>query len=52
LLAKRPYKEAWPLDKAVLHLQDNANKQFEAEYVTALLESIDEIIGLYGGGIK
>ena len=48
LLARRPYKQSWPPDEAVSYMCENANKQFEAEYVTALLESIDEILGLYG----
>ena len=47
LLAKRPYKSEWPPEKVVSYMCENANKQFEAEYVTALLESIDEILGLY-----
>jgi len=47
LLAKRPYKEAWPPEKAVAFMCENSNKQFDAEYVTALLESIDEIRHLY-----
>jgi hypothetical protein len=28
-------------------MRENTDKQFEAEYVTALLESMDEIIALY-----
>ena len=47
LLAKRAYKESWPLEKVVVFMRENTQKQFEAEYVTALLESIDEILGLY-----
>jgi len=47
LLAKRAYKKAWPLDKVVSYMQDNSQKQFEAEYITALLESIDEVLGFY-----
>jgi HD-GYP domain-containing protein (c-di-GMP phosphodiesterase class II) len=47
LLAKRPYKEGWSPEKAVLYMRDNSNKQFEAAYITALIESLDEIIALY-----
>jgi len=47
LLAKRAYKEAWPLDKVVSYMQENSKKQFESEYVTALMESLDEILELY-----
>ncbi|MCL2189054.1 MAG: HD domain-containing protein [Defluviitaleaceae bacterium] len=51
LLAKRPYKQAWPPEKAVFYMQENIHKQFEASYVTALIESIDEILDLYEGGL-
>ncbi|MCL2816332.1 MAG: HD domain-containing protein [Oscillospiraceae bacterium] len=47
LLAKRPYKKAWSPEKVISYMCDNSHKQFEAEYITALLESIDEILGLY-----
>jgi len=47
LLAKRPYKKAWSPEKVISYMRDNSQKQFETEYVTALLESIDEILGLY-----
>jgi len=48
LLTKdRPYKEAWPPDEVVSYMRDNMNKQFEAEYVLALSESMDEITALY-----
>jgi HD-GYP domain-containing protein (c-di-GMP phosphodiesterase class II) len=49
LLAKRPYKPAWPPEQAVSYMRDNAQKQFEAAYVAALLESLDEILCLYDG---
>jgi len=47
LLAKRSYKKSWPPEEAVLYMCENSKKQFEAEYVTALLESVDEILALY-----
>ena len=47
IASNRPYKKAWPPEKAVLYMRDNSKKQFEAEYVTALLESLDEIRCLY-----
>ena len=50
LLAKRAYKKAWPLEKVVSYMRENSHKQFEAEYITALIESIDEILELYDGG--
>lgn len=48
LLAKRPYKQAMPPEQAVSYMRENAQKQFEAIYVTALIESIGEILCLYG----
>lgn len=50
LLAKRAYKKAWPLEKVVSYMCENTHKQFEAEYITALIESIDEVLGLYDSG--
>ena len=48
LLTKdRPYKEAWSPEKVIEYMHGNIHKQFEAEYVSALLESMDEIIALY-----
>ena len=47
LLAKRPYKQAWPPEQAVSYMCENSKKQFEAIYVTALMESLDEIMCLY-----
>jgi putative two-component system response regulator len=47
LTKNRPYKEAWTPGEMVSYMRDNVNKQFEAEYVDALVESIDEIIALY-----
>ena len=47
LIAKRAYKEGWPLDKVVSYMQSNAKKQFEADYITVLMESLDEVLGLY-----
>jgi HD-GYP domain-containing protein (c-di-GMP phosphodiesterase class II) len=47
LLAKRPYKKAWNPENALEYMRENSKKQFEAEYITALIESIDEILQLY-----
>jgi HD-GYP domain-containing protein (c-di-GMP phosphodiesterase class II) len=47
LLAKRPYKQPWPPEKAVSYMRENTNKQFETAYITALIESMDEILNLY-----
>lgn len=47
LLSKRPYKESWPPEKVVSYMCENSKKQFEAEYITALLDSLNEILSLY-----
>ena len=47
LTKKRPYKQAWTPEEVIEYMRENTDKQFEAEYVTALLESMDEIIALY-----
>jgi HD-GYP domain-containing protein (c-di-GMP phosphodiesterase class II) len=47
LLARRAYKLSWPPEQAISYMRENAQKQFEAEYVTALMESVDEIMRLY-----
>jgi len=47
LTKNRSYKQAWTPEEVIAYMQNNVNKQFEAEYVTALIESMDEIIALY-----
>jgi HD-GYP domain-containing protein (c-di-GMP phosphodiesterase class II) len=44
LTAKRCYKKAWPLEKAVTYLRDGAGTQFDARCVEVLLERQDEIV--------
>ena len=49
LRSKRPYKEAWPVERARAHIQEQAGKQFDPKLV-ALLESLyDEIEALREG---
>lgn len=43
LTSKRPYKEAWPLERAVEYLETQKWKHFDGELVEAFLDSMDEI---------
>lgn len=43
LTSKRPYKEAWPLDKAFAHLQANAGTHFDPELIEVFLGLKEEI---------
>ena len=40
LLSKRPYREAWPEERAVAYIRDNAGVQFDHEVVSRFLETI------------
>lgn len=44
LTVKRPYKEAWPIEKAVEHIKNSAGSHFEPKLVKLFLETFDEII--------
>ena len=43
LTSKRPYKEAWSLEKAVEHLISQKGKHFDPELIDAFLSCTDEI---------
>jgi putative nucleotidyltransferase with HDIG domain len=42
LLSDRPYREAWPQEKVLLYLQDQAGKQFDPQVVDAFMELLLE----------
>ncbi len=46
LVSKRPYKEAWPFDRAVALIKDESGKHFDPALVAAFEAHIDEIIEL------
>lgn len=46
LTNKRPYKEAWPIDKTISFFKEQRGKHFDPEIVDILLSSIDEIVEL------
>ncbi|MDL2288475.1 HD domain-containing protein [Oscillospiraceae bacterium OttesenSCG-928-F05] len=47
LLAKRPYKEPWAIEDIAAYFDTQAGKQFDAGIVQLLLQSLEEIAGLY-----
>jgi len=42
LTSERPYKQAWPLEKALELLREQRGRHFDPECVDAFLESLDE----------
>ncbi|MDF1589564.1 MAG: response regulator [Gammaproteobacteria bacterium] len=46
LTMKRPYKEAWPIDKAFDTLKQDANKHFDPELVNLFISIKDEIVSI------
>ncbi|QEP44572.1 response regulator [Ectothiorhodospiraceae bacterium BW-2] len=44
LTTRRPYKEPWPLEKAVELLQDQAGEHFDPQLVKRLLDHLPEVI--------
>lgn len=44
LTSERPYKSAWPLDKAVQFLRDGAGQHFDPACVEALLKDWDQVL--------
>ncbi len=46
LVSKRPYKEAWPFEKAVSVIREESGRHFDPGLVTAFVDHLDEIIEL------
>jgi len=44
LTVKRPYKEAWSIEKSMDYLRDNASKHFDPQLVEAFMDIRDEIL--------
>lgn len=44
LSSKRPYKEAWPLEKVTSIIQEESGKQFDPRLVDLLMDNLDECI--------
>ena len=46
LTSTRPYKEAWPLEKAISFLKDNAGSHFDPSLVQQFIEIIPDVTSL------
>jgi len=44
LLNKRPYKEAWPVEKAVAEIETNRGKHFDPDIVDAMLQCLPDLL--------
>jgi putative two-component system response regulator len=47
LSSKRPYKEAWPMDKAVQEIIDCAGRHFDPKYVNVFQENLSKILEIH-----
>ncbi|WP_448548447.1 HD domain-containing phosphohydrolase [Thalassotalea fusca] len=48
LTSKRPYKEAWTIEKTMDFMRDQSGKHFDPKLVKLLEESLDEILTIKG----
>lgn len=46
LTTARPYKDPWPLEKAVDYIREQAGRQFDPRCAEALLERLDDVTGI------
>ncbi len=46
LLSRRPYKEPWPLEKAVQLIRDEAGRHFDPQMVKIFFDHLDEILAI------
>jgi len=44
LTTERPYKDAWPVEKAVNLIKEEAGQHFDADLVVAFLDNLPEIL--------
>jgi putative two-component system response regulator len=46
LLSKRPYKEAWPVEKAVEEIKSQVNRHFDPQIIEAMLSCLPDLIAI------
>ncbi len=46
LISKRPYKDAWPFEKAVALIKEESGRHFDPAVVDSFLDNLDEIFNL------
>lgn len=51
LMSKRPYKEAFPLDRTLDIMVDGRGRHFDPEVLDLFLESIDEVMAIREGSL-
>ena len=44
LTMKRPYKDPWPLDRAIAAIQEGSGKHFEPRVVDAFMGAVPELL--------
>ena len=47
LTSKRPYKEAWPVDKALELLHEQSGKHFDPEVIAAFIRALPRVLEIY-----
>ena len=47
LTSKRPYKEAWPIEQAILYIESRAGTHFDPEITPLLRQQLDDIMVIY-----
>ena len=48
LTSERPYKRAWSLEEARLHILENSGKQFDPDCVAAFMQRWDDVLIIHG----
>lgn len=52
LTSKRPYKDPWPIEKAVHTIEKHAGNHFEPKVVDAFLDSLNDILEIKNGKVE
>jgi response regulator RpfG family c-di-GMP phosphodiesterase len=47
LTSKRPYKDAWPVEKALSVMQEDAGKHFDPDVIAAMQRSLPRMMEIY-----
>ena len=47
LTSKRPYKDAWPVEKAMKVMKEDAGKHFDPQVITALENAMPKVMDVY-----
>lgn len=47
LTSRRPYKEAWPVERALVYMQEEAGGHFDPQVVAALKRALPHIMAVY-----